>query len=165
MIDSKTIAQELQHARKARLEAEAEYCDIEEMLWHMHHPHPAHPMLHPRPVHPMHPEHPMRRPHPERLTRRPHPERLMRRMHQRDPEDRPVFQMYPRLPRLPVHHLRPKLPAVLATIQEELPSQTDTHYPHRGRNLLEGHCRRMHFHMPRNLSGVNRHPSELAFTE
>ena len=35
MIDSKTIAQE------ARLEAEAEYCDIEEMLWHMHHPHPA----------------------------------------------------------------------------------------------------------------------------
>jgi hypothetical protein len=41
MIDSKTIAQELQHARKARLEAEAEYCDIEEMLWHMHHPHPA----------------------------------------------------------------------------------------------------------------------------
>jgi hypothetical protein len=35
MIDSKAIAQELQHARQARLEAEAEYCDIEEMLWHM----------------------------------------------------------------------------------------------------------------------------------
>jgi hypothetical protein len=41
MIDSKAIAQELQHARQARIEAEAEYCDIEEMLWHMHHPHPA----------------------------------------------------------------------------------------------------------------------------
>jgi hypothetical protein len=41
MIDSKTIARELQYARQARLEAEAEYCDIEEMLWHMNHPHPA----------------------------------------------------------------------------------------------------------------------------
>jgi hypothetical protein len=41
MIDSKAIAQELQHARQARIEAEAEYCDIEEMLWDMNHPHPA----------------------------------------------------------------------------------------------------------------------------
>ena len=27
--------------RQDWLEAEAEYCEIEEMLWHMHHPHPA----------------------------------------------------------------------------------------------------------------------------
>jgi hypothetical protein len=45
MIDSKAIAQELQHARQARIEAEAEYCDIEEMLWHMNHPHPVEPRV------------------------------------------------------------------------------------------------------------------------
>jgi hypothetical protein len=37
MIDSKAMAQQLQQARQARIEAETAYCDIEELLWDMHH--------------------------------------------------------------------------------------------------------------------------------
>lgn len=38
MIDTKTMVQELEQARQARIEAETAYCDIEELLWQMHHP-------------------------------------------------------------------------------------------------------------------------------
>jgi hypothetical protein len=37
MIDTKAMALELEQARQARMEAETAYCDIEELLWQMHH--------------------------------------------------------------------------------------------------------------------------------
>ena len=33
MIDSKALASELQQARAARLQAEAAWCEVEELLW------------------------------------------------------------------------------------------------------------------------------------
>ncbi len=45
MIDSKAMAQQLEQARQARIEAETAYCDIEELLWQMHHQTPVGPRI------------------------------------------------------------------------------------------------------------------------
>ncbi len=45
MIDSKAMAQQLEQARQARIEAETAYCDIEELLWQMHHQQPHEPRI------------------------------------------------------------------------------------------------------------------------
>ncbi len=37
MIDSKALAQEVEQARAARLEAEEACCDVEELLWEVQH--------------------------------------------------------------------------------------------------------------------------------
>jgi hypothetical protein len=37
MIDSKALAEKLQQARAARLEAEDACCDVEELLWEVQH--------------------------------------------------------------------------------------------------------------------------------
>jgi hypothetical protein len=45
MIDTKAMAQQLEQARQARIEAETAYCDIEELLWEMHHHQPTGPRV------------------------------------------------------------------------------------------------------------------------
>ena len=45
MIDTKAMALELEQARQARIEAETAYCDIEELLWQMHHQQPQGPRI------------------------------------------------------------------------------------------------------------------------
>ncbi len=45
MIDTKAMALELEQARQARIEAETAYCDIEELLWQMHHQQPQEPRI------------------------------------------------------------------------------------------------------------------------
>ncbi len=37
MVDSKALANELQQARAARIEAETAWCDVEELLWEVQH--------------------------------------------------------------------------------------------------------------------------------
>jgi len=37
MVESKALANELQQARAARIEAEAAWCDVEELLWEVQH--------------------------------------------------------------------------------------------------------------------------------
>ena len=38
MVDSKVLASELKHARRACSEAEDAWCAVEELLWEMRHP-------------------------------------------------------------------------------------------------------------------------------
>ena len=45
MIDSKTLAEELQQARLARIEAEDAGNEIEELIWRMHHQPPSAPRI------------------------------------------------------------------------------------------------------------------------
>jgi hypothetical protein len=38
MVDRETLRQEVEHARRARSEAEDAFCTIEELLWEVRHP-------------------------------------------------------------------------------------------------------------------------------
>jgi len=45
MIDSKALAEKLQQARQARIEAEDAGNEIEELIWRMHHQPPSSPRI------------------------------------------------------------------------------------------------------------------------